>query len=249
MTYPIARDIYTDERYGVGVGDATLPVAFSLGLLGVFIGHQLTRSVNRAGDAIEAAPCNGVRRTAALCLACLVPGAVALAWLATMLVVLVVWPVPDSPAVSSADRAAMLSAAVPYAVGGPLVGVLVARWTSFPGSGLLSVLALVVWALLGTIGLALPASRPGTLLRLSAPYASWVSSDGQSEPSWVAGGSPQWYLVYVCLLCGLAVTAALYRAATQEQRPPLRRVGVLFLAVALTSLGLAAAADPARVLL
>jgi hypothetical protein len=141
----------------------------------------------------------------------------------------------------------MLSAAVPSAVGGPLVGVLAARWTSFPGSGLLSVLALVVWALLGTIGLALPASRPGTLLRLSAPYASWVSSDGQSEPSWVAGGSPQWYLVYVCLLCGLAVTAALYRAATQEQRPRLLRVGLTLAVLTLCSLGLAAAADPTRI--
>jgi hypothetical protein len=163
-----------------------------------------------------------------------------------MHVVLAVWPVPESAAISDVERSSMLVAAIAYSVGGPLFGVLVARWTSFRGAGLVSALTLVVWYLIGSFALVLPASRLGTLLHLSAPWTVWTSSDGQGEPTWVAGGSPQWYLVYLCLLCALAVTAALYRTALQAHRPRFLRSGLTLAVLAVCSLGLAAAPDPTR---
>lgn len=245
-TYLALRDLNA-KNLGAGVVDANFVPAFFLGLLGVFVGHQLTRSLDRSADALAATPSDGVRRTAALCLACLVPGAVAMAWLAAMFVGLAVTPAPQSAAISTADRAAILGAGVVAAVGGPLFGVLVARWSRFPGGGLAAAVVLVGWTLLGTGGLAVGPSRLGTLLHLNAPYASWVSSDGPGAPSWVAGGSPQWYLGYLTLLCCLGVTAALYRQAVQVQRARLVRIGVPLAVLAAAALALAAAPDPSRV--
>jgi hypothetical protein len=223
-----------------------LPAVF-LGLVGVFVGYQLTRALGPAGDAIAAAPSDGVLRTAALCLACLVPGAVAGVWVAATYVALAIWPIPDYAALSAADLAFMTASAVPYAVGGPLVGVLVARWTRFPGAALLAAVALVAWTLLGTFGLAMPASRLGNLVHLNPPFTTWTSADGPSEALWFAGGSPGWYLAYVTTLCGLAATAAMLHEAVGSRRSTLLRVLVALAVVALGCLALAAVADPTRV--
>lgn len=79
------------------------------------------------------------------------------------------------------------------------------------------------------------------------PYASWVSSDGQYAPSWVAGGAPQWYLVYLTLLCCLGATAALYRQVAPSQRTLLRRIALPVAVLAVAALALAAAPDPTRI--
>jgi hypothetical protein len=230
------------------VGEAAFLPVFFLGLLGVLVGHRLTETIDRAADAVDATPTSATRRTAAVCLACLVPGAVALVWVACIYAALAVYPVPDATPISRVDRAAMLGAAVTCAVGGPLFGVLAARWTRIPGAGLVAALVLVAWVLLGTFALALAPSRWSGLLHLSPPYTQWILRDA-SGPVELVGGSPPWHLLYTTLLCGLAVTAALSRTAGPARRPGLLRVGLLLLVLALTSLGLAAAPDPARVLL
>jgi hypothetical protein len=221
--------------------------AFFLGLLGVFVGHRLTRSVDRSADAVEAAPADGVTRTAALCLACLLPGAVALSWLAWMHLAMALWPVPETSGYSSWDRVAMLGVGVVGAVGGPLVGVLVARWTRFPAAGLVAAVLLVGWCLLGTHGLAMPASRAANLVHLNPPFATWLSADGPDLPWWVAGGSPSWYVAYLVALCGLAATAAMLHEAVGRQRRRLLRALAVIGVVAVTCLTLAATADPTRV--
>ncbi len=144
----------------------------------------------------------------------------------------------------------MLLAGVIYAVGGPLVGVMVGRWTRFPGAGLLALVVLVVWTLLATYGLVMPASRIGTLVHLNAPYTGWVSSDTAVHAvEWVAGGSPWWYLGYITMLCGLAATTAMLRGATGPRRAWLFRALGTFAVLAVTSLALAAVPDPTRVTL
>lgn len=239
-----------DLAVATGAGDSAMAPAVFLGLLGVFVGHQLARSLARSADAVEAAPVDGVTRTVALCLACAVPGAVALAWLAWMSVALRVWTAPDTAAVSSVELTAMLVAGVVYAVGGPLVGIMVGRWTPLPGAGLLAAVVLALWTLLATLGLMMPASRIANLVHLNAPFTSWVSSDGPApEPPWVAGGSPLWYLAYTTLLCGLAATTAALHGTIGAQRSRLLRAWVILAGLALASLALAAAADPTRVLL
>lgn len=225
---------------------ATAP-AFFLGLLGMFVGHQLTRSVDRSADAVRAAPADGLTRTAALCLACLLPGAVALAWFAWMHVAATIGPPPETTTYSTWARAAMWGVGVVGAVGGPLLGVTVARWTRFPGSGLLTAVALVLWSLLGTYGLMMPASRLADLVHLNPPFATWPSSDRPGTPMWIAGGSPFWYLAYLTALCGLAATAAMLHEAHGAQRQRLTRVLAVLGVLAVASLALAATADPTRV--
>jgi hypothetical protein len=239
----------TGDAQLLSVSDGTTVPAFFLGVLGVFVGHRLTRSMARSSEAVEASPADGVTRTAALCLACLVPGVAAMVWLAWNYVAMAVWPGPYSAAISSTNHAAMLSAGVVYAVGGPLFGVMVGRWTRFPGAGLVAAVVLVGWALLSTFGLLMSASRVGTLVHLNAPFTTWVSSDSATAVSWVAGGSPVWYLIYVTLLCGVAASAAMLHEAWGAQRSRLVRVWAILVGLALVALALAAASDPTRILL
>jgi hypothetical protein len=229
-------------------GGATFVPAFFLGVLGVFVAHALTRSTAPSSDAVGAAPTDSVTRTAALCLACLVPGVVAIGWVTWTYVAMSMWPAAETAGISTVERAFVYAAAVVYAVGGPLVGVMVGRWTRFPGAGLLAAVSLVGWSTLAAGGgLAMPASRFSNLVRLSGPFTGWESSDGQGEPSWIAGGSPGWYLGYITLLCGLAATAAMLNEASGRQRSRLLRLLVILGTLAIACLGLAVAADPTRV--
>ncbi len=239
---------FSSSQLGASSGTPTLQPAFFLGLIGVLVGFQLTRSMTRSTDAVEASPTDEVVRSAALCVACLVPGAVAVGWVVWAYVAMAMWPIPHSAAISSTNRGFMLVAGVVYAVGGPLFGVMAGRWTRFPGAGVTAVVVLFLWTLLSTFGLRMPASRMSTLVHLSAPFTSWVSSDGPAPaPLWVAGGSAGWYLVYITLLCGLAATASLLHGAVGARRSWLLRALVLLALLAVLSLALAASTDPTRI--
>ena len=220
-------------------------------MLGLFVAHRLTRSTGGAADALDAAPADGVIRTAALCLACLVPGAVAVLWLASQLIAWEVWtPVSGFyPATTAGYRIGALAAGVVAAVGGPLVGVLIGRWLRFPGAALLGAAALVGWVLLAAGALALEPSRGTTLLRLTAPLTGWTSADRPEGPYWFAGGSPWAYLAYLVGLCGLAAVAAMLHDAVGRRRSRLLGSGVVLLILTVGCLLLAAAPDAARVYL
>jgi hypothetical protein len=227
--------------------DVAIYPAFTLGLLGVFVGVHLTRSMARSREPIEASPTDGVNRVAAMCLACLVPGVVALVWFAWAYAVTAVWPLPAT-AMPSSSVAAIRGAGIVCAVGGPLFGVMVGRWTRFPGAGLLAAFVLFGWVMLSTGALAMSATRMSTLAHVWAPFVGWHSSDSVTgEAPWIAGGSPVWHLAYITALCGLAATAAMLHDAWGTQRARLIRVFVLVSVLALASLALAVAADPTRV--
>jgi hypothetical protein len=229
------------------VVDPDILPAFTLGLLGVFVGVHLTRSMARSTEPIDASPTDGVKRVTAMCLACLVPGVVAIVWFAWTYAVTAVWPVPAT-AMPPSSIAAIRAAGIVCAVGGPLFGVMVGRWTRFPGAGLLAAFVLFGWVMLSTVSLAMSASRIGTLIHVAAPSVGWVSSNSPTfEAPWIAGGSPLWHLVYITLLCGLAATAAMLHDAWGTQRAKLIRVFVLLSVLALVSLALAAAPDPTRI--
>ncbi len=126
-------------------------------------------------------------------------------------------------------------------------GVLVGRWTRFPGAGLLAAVVLTGWTLACTLGLLMEASRWGTLVHLNAPFATWTSADGPDAAPWLAGGSPWWYVAYQVALCGLAATAAMGHEATGARRARLWRALAVLAVLAVGCLALAAAADPTRV--
>ena len=198
---------------------AVVVIAFLTGVFGFVVAHRLTTSMRRTADLAGTAPLGRQQRTAALCLACLVPFAVGCVATAFMLVTQIVWPpvgIPASAHVASfrdepdlALVTAVLAMAPVATLGGPLLGVAVARWAPFRGSALVGVVTLLfVCAADGD------ASRPWNLL---APWPILYEEQtaGNTEKmatSWLLPHiSPPWVLGYVLCLCGLAVVAALLR--------------------------------------
>jgi hypothetical protein len=197
----------------------TLFIAFFIGVFGFIVAHRLTTSLLRTRDLASTTPVNRQQRTLALCLACLVPAAAGVVVAIFMLVTAAIWepvgdPVSahvawfrDDPAV---DVLATLIAMGPVAaLGGPLLGVAVARWAPFRGSALIGVVTLVFLT-------ALPSEEPVPWRVLSAwPVLvdEYVKDGGGPivRSSFVPGVEPIWVLLYLLCLCGLAVVAALLR--------------------------------------
>jgi hypothetical protein len=227
--------------------DFKVAPAFFLGVLGVFVGYQLSRSMARSAEAVEGTPTDGAVRSAALCLACLVPGAVGIVWVAWLYLASSATPATDS-AIDTADRIGILLAGAVATVGGPLFGVLVGRWTRFPFAGLVAAVLLVGLTFLGNVatGLSESETRLEHLVRLAAPFVFWLDVGGDEGDKFV-GGSPWWHLAYIILLCGLAVTAAMVHDATHERRARLWRVLAVLGVLAAGCLALAVAADPAGI--
>ena len=125
----------------------------------------------------------------------------------------------DDPAL---DVLATLIAMGPVAaLGGPLLGVAVARWAPFRGSALIGVVTLVFLTAMPS-----EASLPWRML------SAWpILVDEHVERRWRsgraielrAGVEPIWVLCYLLCLCGLAVVAALLR--DPEHRRPLLGAG------------------------
>lgn len=224
-----------------------------VGLLGTLVGHHLARSTDVAREVADVAAVPRATRTAAVCLACLVPAVTAALWFVFVAVVARIAFPPDDAfwagGLDPATRTWVCLAAVVACAGGPIFGVMVARWTGFPGSGLLAVVVLIAWVLLGTGGLALAEpSRLSALLRLQAPATTWMAWDGPPDdfPTYQPEGSPLAHLGYLISLCVLGVILAMLRDAQDEQRRRLVRALAGTVVVTLVCLALAVAPDPVR---
>jgi hypothetical protein len=107
-------------------------------------------------------------------------------------------------------------------LGGPLLGVAVARWAPFRGSALLGVVVLVVWT-------AFPASDArGGRGRLAAAWPVLIDEKVGAHEKIIStivvpSIEPVWALGWVLCLCGLAAVAALLR--DPEHRRPLLATG------------------------
>ena len=201
--------------------DTPAAPAFMIGLLGLLAMNRLTSSAGRTGDALEAAPVTEVRRTAALCLACLLPAAVGLAGSAY---IFYVWMTnPPIYALgwneyNDAELAANLAAGVLACLGGPLLGVLVARWWRWPTAAAVTSVLLVLWAALSMI--------PGStfllsLLHHSSPFALVT---GYASPGhWHEGGNLFLRLGYLAGLCALAALGAVAHGTEGEARRRMAR--------------------------
>jgi hypothetical protein len=241
-TYDLATG--TIEATWFGSGDLIVIPAFFLGMLGVLVANQLTRSMSRSAEAVEPMPADGLTRTAALCLACLVPGAAAMVWFGWTFLSQAIWSFPAT-SVPRADAVAVLGAGVVCAVGGPLLGVVVGRWTAIPGAGIFTFVALYGWTYVASIGTAnMEASHLSNLVSLATPFTLWSTG---SEPLAFMGGSPGWHLLFLTTLCGLAAASAMWHEARGTQRTRLGRAIAVLAFLAVASLALAAAADPTRI--
>jgi hypothetical protein len=202
----------------------TLLQAFFLGIFGLIIAHRLTTSLRRSHELVDSLPSSEQQRTMALCLACGVPFIAGIASTVVILVSLVVFP-PDAPA---PDRtmtwfgyypwldvvAALLGMGTIAALGGPLLGVLIAKWAPFRGSALIAVVGIffvceasthwpVPWAV---------------VLPWSALADDHVKNGVMTGSSFVPGVSEVWFCVYALLMCGLAVVAAMLRDPGNRRR-------------------------------
>lgn len=242
--FTVQQPVVHEGHFRADVLDMPLMPAFFLGVLGFVVAHRLTTSMRRTDVLVTTVPVEQQRRTAALCLACLVPAVAGVVWLIGMLLLAAGWPpvgaTPDAPLAwfgdeSTIDILAVLIATGPVAaLGGPLLGVAVARWTPFRGSALVGMVGLV--ALVLTTGNA-------TLSSAVSPWNLFPDDKyvhGQPVSSTLHHEvTPAWYLLYVICLCGLCVVAALLRE--KEDRRRLLVVGGVLVAVALGSVGISLA--------
>lgn len=219
--------------YGPVELDHQVVPAFFLGVLGIVVGNRLVSGSERSAAVIDAAPVEETLRTAALCLACLVPGA------AGVVVVLFhrVFVQADPPRAyeyagyDTFDRT-LITLVIPVVacVGGPLLGVVVGRWLRFRGAAVLTVVLVWLWAsTCAYISQNIDGNGlPSRALHLLTPYTAFLETSAESNapPSLVTAftGSPFWFLVWTVALCGLAATAALLHGA----EGPVRRMLLLW---------------------
>ena len=213
------------EQNGSPLNGALL-VAFLLGVFGFVVAHRLTTSLGRTGDLAGTAP---VGRAAAhhgptpgvpgagrrrLCLHRLHAGVDGdLAPVGVPDTAHVAWFRDES---DLAVLATLIALGPVAALGGPLLGVAVARWAPFRGSALVGVVTLVFLS-------ALPsgASNPWRLL---TPWPALYDEHANTrtgqliDSALVPGFDHGWVVAYLLCLCGLAAVAALLRD------PPHRRL-------------------------
>ena len=115
-------------------------------------------------------------------------------------------------------------------LGGPLLGIAVARWAPFRGSALLGVVVLVV-------ATAMPASDSrGSDIRMASAWPVLIDEKVVHGKvvgtSLVEGIAPMWALGWVASLCGLAVVAALLRDPGHRRALLVTGAGLVVSAVA-----------------
>ena len=167
----MADGVRQQERNASPMNGALL-IAFLLGVFGFVVAHRLTTSLQRTGDLAATAPVGSQQRTVALLIACLVPFAAGCVFAVYMLVSMAIWPPVGIPASAHvawfrdesdvAVLATLIALGPVAALGGPLLGVAVARWAPFRGSALVGVVTLVFLS-------AMPSAAP-TPWRLLTPW-------------------------------------------------------------------------------
>jgi hypothetical protein len=225
-----------------------MSAAVFLGLFGVVVGFRLTRALERTAEAVDVMPASLQERVGALCLAALVPGALGL------LSAVVCLTVPDAAGDwvygtwSSPERVAIvLSMAAVAAAGGPLLGIMSARWLRFPGAVVVPVVAVSAWSIVGNGWTANNQDSLGWLVvRLFSPFAFFTTLDtdgGQHRlESW--RGNPWFFLLWVVLLCAFAVVVALLKGSEGAVRASLRKALLVTVVLALAALALAVVTGP-----
>lgn len=209
--------------------------AAGLGLFGIVVMASLTRSSDRM-SAVTGAPVVSLRhRTLALAAASAVPFSAGLLWFAWA-----VWTYHRSP--PSADGLpfgdigdgwayAVLFALGPMAcLGGPILGLVVARWVRARWAPALVVVTLV-FASIVMQGL----FEPLRTVRLLMPWTYFGGPFGvpeDPERMLVLTGSPQWYIGYLVLLCVAGVLVALLRDRDVDRRPLAIALGAVLVAAA-----------------
>lgn len=202
-----------------------------LGLVGMIVMAVLTARSDRAALAAGTTAVGERARTLALLAATVVPLAAALAWYAAVLVQFHVQPpsagaVPFGPVGEGHIVTIMFALGVVPAVGGPILGLLVARWLPWRGSSAIAVVLTVI------VTIVMQGNFESTWRwHVVWPWTYWYGplgwrQTGDGPAHWVAlPGSPGWWVVYLAALCVLGALVAVYHDP-ESNRAPLRVAAV-----------------------
>jgi len=187
-----------------------------IGLIGITVSAQRVWASDRCADAAGSTPVPMATRTLAHLAACLVPFAVGLTFVAVSYARYLTDPPPPS------GYAALMSdgwvLAVWFALGavsclgGPVLGVLIARMTNRRAAPILTTVGLVALAIVFQ-GLFEPLRR----IRVFMPWTYWggpFGIDGDPQRSIVLTGSPYWWVLYLLTLCAVAALMTLRQDRT-----------------------------------
>lgn len=160
---------------------------------------------SRSGELLAALPSPRAARVAALCIGALVPTALCAAFVAAVHLL----NVARDLYVVSPDLW-HLSQGPLTVLGGALLGIMVARWTSIPGVALLVMIAMVafnVWV-----------SNHDAPVQTLGTYVSWATWAPHTHWVGMEPGSPAWHVVYLAALCALAACGAFLREVRSAWR-------------------------------
>lgn len=190
--------------------------AATLGLLGLITMANLTRRSDRSAAAAGTTAIGESERTLALAAAIVVPVGVALLWYVWAVVYFVAVPpadfaFPAGPVSTGHVLAVMFALSVMAAAGGPLLGLVIARWLRFRGATALATVLVVIVSIL------LQGNFESTWRwHVVWPWTYWYgplgwSTTGSGSTNWVAlPGSPFVWIGYLAALCVLGLLMALY---------------------------------------
>jgi hypothetical protein len=200
-------------------GQAVIP-AFFLGVFGIVVGFRLTRSMERAAEAVSTVPVPASARVRALLASTAVP---ALLGLVSCVAILSLSDVKGEWAYgtwSPSQRfAIILGQSLVAAVGGPLLGIAAACWLRFPGAVVVPLVVVVTWVVManGYYASGHQDSTGWLATRLFSPFAFFTTLDTDGVhrvESW--RGNPWFYLAFLVLLCVLAALVALAKGGEQS---------------------------------
>jgi hypothetical protein len=220
----------------------SMPVipAFFIGLPSLVATARLTRSTESTAEAIGTAPGTEAHRTTALVIACLVPFAAGVLWIAAVLVLVAVRGVHPNEwwfaTMPDWETWSILLALGPVAcLGGALLGVLTGRWLRFPGAAAVVVVAVVAVTMVGQLAVAYESSSE---LRLWVPWAMFHSGSDVDGTQDLLAGNPAFYLLYQLCLCAAAALVAVWHDRTARSNG-LRAAIIAVTVVGLSCLALA----------
>jgi hypothetical protein len=192
-----------------GSGGWVIVPAAALGVFGLLVMFGLTRRSDRAAEAAGVSAVGQSARTLALAAATAVPLAIALLWWATAIYAWYAYPPygPYAPRSNADVFAMMFGLGVIASVGGPLLGLILARWAPYRGVAAISAVLLVA------ITIVMQGLFKATWAWKHVwVWTYWVGQSTEGEDSWylIAGSIFLWDL-YLIVLCAIGLLVALYR--------------------------------------
>jgi len=235
----------SDARFSTS-GDGLGPAA-GVGLLGIVVMAGLTRNSDRAAAAAGAVAVPQRTRTRALACAVVVPATCGLIWFVCAVIGYQLHPplpsgAPFGPTSDATVYAQMFEQGVMSCVGGPLLGLVVARWLPHRAAAPTLVIVLVIVTMVMQ-PLFSWAERP-RLAFLWIHFLAPSGGDVDADRLVAHTGSPYFYIAYQAALCVLALLVAVYRDPEADHRRLRRAIGgVVAAAVVLCALAIVGGPD------